>query len=104
MKKTFIISGCASGIGKHMALAIASAPQQHNVVMLDINGDALAAVVREHGLSEQPRIVAEPHDVRDAAGWQRIVNGAVERFGGLDVMLNIAGYLKPGFVDALPPS
>jgi NAD(P)-dependent dehydrogenase (short-subunit alcohol dehydrogenase family) len=104
MKKTFIISGCASGIGKHMALSLARAPQQHNVVMIDIHGEALDAMVREHGLSELPRVVTEQHDVRDAVGWERIVQGAVERFGGLDVMLNIAGYLKPGFVDALPPA
>jgi 3-oxoacyl-[acyl-carrier protein] reductase len=104
MKKTFVISGCASGIGKHMALVLARAPQQHNIVMLDINGEALRAVVREHGLSEQSRIAVEQHDVRDVAGWEQVVQRAVQRFGALDVMLNVAGYLKPGYIDALAPA
>lgn len=103
MAKTFVISGCASGIGQHMALALARAPAQHNVIMLDINGPALERVVQEHGLNTLPRIVVRQHDVRDAAGWERLVREAVERFGAIDVLLNIAGYLKPGLVDALPP-
>jgi short-subunit dehydrogenase len=69
MAKTFVVSGCASGIGKHMALALARA--QHNIVMLDINGEALERVVQEHGLAGQPRITTRQHDVRDAQGWQR---------------------------------
>lgn len=104
MKKTFVISGCASGIGKHMALSLARAPEQHAVVMLDINGAALDQVVQEHGLAGHSRVVARQHDVRDAAGWERLIAEVVERFGGLDVMLNIAGYLKPGFADVLPPA
>jgi len=68
MAKTFVVSGCASGIGKHMALALARAPQQHNIVMLDINGEALERVVQEHGLAGQPRITTRQHDVRDAQG------------------------------------
>jgi NAD(P)-dependent dehydrogenase (short-subunit alcohol dehydrogenase family) len=103
MAKTFVISGCASGIGKHMALALARAPQQHNIVMLDINGEALERIVQEHGLTGQPRITARQHDVRDAQGWQRIFSEASERYGAIDVVLNIAGYLKPGLVHALPP-
>ena len=81
MAKTFIVSGCASGIGQHMALALARAPAQHNVIMLDINGPALERMVQEHGLDRLPRIVARQHDVRDAAGWERIVRETVERQG-----------------------
>jgi len=103
MAKTFVVSGCASGIGQHIALALARAPAQHNVVMLDINGPALERVVHEHGLGTLPRIVARQHDVRDAAGWERLVRETVERCGAIDVMLNIAGYLQPGLVHALPP-
>ncbi len=100
--RTFVISGCASGIGKHMALALARAPEKHRLVLLDIDAAALDRVAHEHGLADRPNVRVLTHDVRDAAGWQRIVAETVERFGALDVMLNIAGYLKPGFIHALP--
>jgi len=100
--QTFLISGCASGIGKHMALALARAPLAHNLMLLDIDGGALERVVSEHGLAGSPRILARVHDVRDATGWERIATECAESFGSLDVMLNIAGYLKPGNIDKLP--
>jgi len=100
MKKTFLISGCASGIGKHMALALARAPEQHNLMLIDLDGAAIERVVAEHGLAGVQRVMTRQHDVRDAAGWERVVAATVERFGVLDVMLNIAGYLKPGYIDA----
>jgi NAD(P)-dependent dehydrogenase (short-subunit alcohol dehydrogenase family) len=103
MGKTFLISGCASGIGKHMALALARAPEQHNLMLIDLDGAALERVVAEHGLANVKRVMTRQHDVRDAAGWERVVAAMVERFGALDVMLNIAGYLKPGYIDAQSP-
>lgn len=96
--QTFLISGCASGIGKHMAVALATANAGHRVVMLDIDALSLERAAREHGLLDRPDVLVRTHDVRDAEGWEAVVSETIERFGSLDVMLNIAGYLKPGFV------
>jgi 3-oxoacyl-[acyl-carrier protein] reductase len=41
--------------------------------------------------------------VRDVAGWERVVHDCATHFGSLDVMLNIAGYLKPGFIHETAP-
>ncbi len=35
-------------------------------------------------------------DVRSLKNWQEVVNSAVESFGRLDVVVNNAGFLKPG--------
>lgn len=101
MTRTFIVSGAASGIGRHMALALAR--EEHNVVMLDLDGASLERVTREHRLYDLPSIMVRRHDVRDAAGWQALIAEVVERFGALDAMLNIAGYLKPGYAFVQPP-
>lgn len=98
--QTFVISGCASGIGKHMALALARSSAQHRLMLLDIDGAALERVVHDNALAGLPRIQTRAHDVRDAAGWERIVADVVAQHGALDVMLNIAGYLKPGYIHA----
>ena len=37
-------------------------------------------------------------DVRDAAAWDRVVDFALAKAGGLDVLLNVAGYLRPGYI------
>ena len=100
--RTFMVSGCASGIGKHMGLALAQRGQR--VVMLDINGSALEDAVKAAGHASSPNVITRVHDVRDHAGWQRLVDETVERFGPLDVMLNIAGYLKPAYVHELDPA
>ncbi|HMJ10287.1 MAG TPA: SDR family oxidoreductase [Polyangiaceae bacterium] len=100
--RTFLVSGCASGIGKHMALSLARTAD--GLMVLDRNAQGLEAMLREHGLADSPRIVARTCDVRDAADWERIVAEFVERFGTLDAALNIAGVLATGYVHQMPVS
>ena len=38
-------------------------------------------------------------DVRDPAGWETQITNLVRDWGRLDVAMNIAGYLKPGYVE-----
>jgi 3-oxoacyl-[acyl-carrier protein] reductase len=42
-------------------------------------------------------------DVRDRAGWDALLDSVVARFGRIDVLLNIAGYLQPGYIHGLDP-
>jgi short-subunit dehydrogenase len=97
--RTFIVSGSASGIGQRMALALATRGER--TVMLDIEGDALRRVVSEAGYVDATHVVTRVHDVRDATGWERVVQETVARFGTVDVMLNFAGTLRPGYVQDL---
>lgn len=40
-------------------------------------------------------------DVRDAAQWKALVERVVTRWGRLDILLNVAGVLRPGYVDVI---
>jgi 3-oxoacyl-[acyl-carrier protein] reductase len=97
-ERSFILSGAASGIGRHMAAVLAG--QGHSLLLVDIDAVGLRRVAGELGADADTagRVDSRVLDVRDADGWEATVAHAVERFGALDVMLNVAGYLLPGHV------
>lgn len=80
-----IISGAASGIGK--ALVEHFLAKGDSVFAVDI-----APIERRH-----ENLAAARVDVRDAAAWVGAVAACRDRFGGVDVLLNVAGYLRPGY-------
>ncbi|MCA9710818.1 MAG: SDR family NAD(P)-dependent oxidoreductase, partial [Myxococcales bacterium] len=41
-------------------------------------------------------------DVTDPIGWEAAVAAARQRFGGLDVLVNVAGVLTPGWAHEIP--
>lgn len=87
MKQVAIVSGAASGIGRHMARSLQRAGYQ--LMLLDLDAQ---------GLRVFEGVAARVLDVRDPAGWESVVAETVERYGRLDLMLNVAGFLKPGYV------
>ncbi|MEA2728113.1 MAG: hypothetical protein QOF70_2588 [Acetobacteraceae bacterium] len=82
--KTVIITGASSGIGRATALAFAVAGA--HVLATGRGGEALAALVAEH--SNIAPLVADVADPDDAP---RTIAAAVDRWGGLDVLVNNAG-------------
>jgi NAD(P)-dependent dehydrogenase (short-subunit alcohol dehydrogenase family) len=62
------------------------------------SGDRLAATARDPraladlGTLGGDRVIALPLDVTDEAAAKRAVSAAVERFGGIDIVVNNAGY------------
>lgn len=92
--KTVFITGAASGIGR--ACALAYAPLGAQLYLADINAEGLAetremilAAGEEASLAE--RIETTVLDVTDAKACATAIDSAVQRFGGLDVLCNIAG-------------
>lgn len=86
--KIAVVTGASSGIGR--AIARMFAGQGAAVVLNARRQDRLEAVaddIRRHG----GRAHLVIGDVTDPATHQRIVAGAVEQFGGLDVAINNAG-------------
>lgn len=100
--RSFMVSGAASGIGRHMALRLAR--QGHGLTLLDQNAEGLEAARGEAAALGGRAVQARVHDVRDAAGWDAVVQAHVSHHGALDVMLNIAGYLKPGYAAEIAAS
>ncbi|HEX4340782.1 MAG TPA: SDR family oxidoreductase [Polyangiaceae bacterium] len=97
-----IVTGAASGIGKRMALSLHRAG--YRVVAVDLDAAGLERLSAEHGWATERDVVSRVLDVRDVAGWDAIVALAVERFGRLDALLNVAGFLRPGYVHETEPS
>jgi meso-butanediol dehydrogenase/(S,S)-butanediol dehydrogenase/diacetyl reductase len=93
LDKTVIVTGAASGIGQGVAERFAA--EGANVVVCDIDEDALKEAARAWAPA---RTLALRCDVSRFDDVQALVAAAVERFGGLDVMVNNAGIAKDGSV------
>ncbi|GLF97945.1 SDR family NAD(P)-dependent oxidoreductase [Streptomyces yaizuensis] len=87
--KVAIVSGSGRGIGREVALRLAS--EGASVVVNDLDGqpaeETVADVVAAGG-----RAVACVGSVTDEGFAERFVNTAVDTFGGLDIIVNNAGY------------
>ncbi len=84
-----LITGGDSGIGRAVAIAFAREGADVAINYLPQEEEDARAVV---ALVEQAgrRAVALPGDLRDAAFCRRLVGDAVERLGGLDILVNNA--------------
>lgn len=92
MSKVVLITGASSGIGK------AAARLFHD------KGWRVAATMRkpeeQSDLAETDRLVRLRLDVTDADSVEEAVAGAMQRFGGIDVVVNNAGYGAVGPFEA----
>jgi 3-oxoacyl-[acyl-carrier protein] reductase len=70
----------------------------HRVTLIDVDAKGMERLVREQGWDHDRDVFVEAHDVRDAGGWDALVDRAVARWGRIDFAFNIAGYLRPGYV------
>jgi 3-oxoacyl-[acyl-carrier protein] reductase len=93
--RTILVTGCASGIGR--ALADAVVARGHRVVATDRD----LAALQEHAANERwpdTQVLVRKIDVTDPIEWDAVVAIATKRFGSIDVLANVAGFLMPGWV------
>ena len=86
-----IITGGAQGLGKYMALALAS--YGSNIVIADINF-ALAKKTAEEFKKKNVEAIAIEMDVRNENQIDKMINSTIETFGKIDVLINNAGITK----------
>ena len=86
-RKTVLITGASSGIG--LGLAAAFLEDGSNVVLNSSNAEKLKTAAAT--LSRQDRIAFVAGDIGDLATGERMVAIAVDRFGGVNVLVNNAG-------------
>src|ERR1700751_1160082 len=84
--KAWLIPGSSGGLGR--AFAQAALEAGHRVVATARNPPQLSDIVSKYG----DRVRAVALDVTNEAQAQHAIDTAIETFGGLDVLVNNAGY------------
>ena len=95
-KKTWIITGAGRGLGVDIAKAALSAG--HNVVATGRNPVAVA-----EALGDADNLLVAKLDVTNRQDAQAAVGATVERFDGIDVLVNNAASFSAGFFEELTP-
>lgn len=98
MKKTWLITGCSSGLGQH--LAVAAAARGDNVVATARDPAILQPLTRQF----PDNLKAVRLDVTDASAAAAAIAFAQQAFGGLDVLVNNAGVGFIGAAEEAEPS
>jgi NAD(P)-dependent dehydrogenase (short-subunit alcohol dehydrogenase family) len=83
---TWLITGCSTGLGRALAEAVIAGDHNAVVTARDVGK------VADLALGNADRVLALPLDVTDTVQVTNTVSQAEERFGGIDVLVNNAGY------------
>jgi len=94
MKKTVLITGCSSGIGK--ATAAFFADRGWNVVA------TMRMPVAETGLARMSDVLVTRLDVQERESIYLAIENGIERFGRIDALINNAGFSLFGVFEAIP--
>ena len=90
--KTAIITGAASGIGKHWANVLVDRPDEYRLALVDIDVEGLHAA-----FTPDARVRLHRLDIRCAEEWRRVIEDTLRTFGRIDYLFNIAGGGRPAF-------
>jgi NAD(P)-dependent dehydrogenase (short-subunit alcohol dehydrogenase family) len=94
--RTAVVTGGATLIGAAVVRALHGAGA--NVAVADIEAEGGKAIAAE--LGDRVRF-DEPTDIRDDGQIERLVGRTVQRFGGIDILVNLAtSYLDEGFASS----
>ncbi|WP_227268522.1 oxidoreductase [Roseobacter weihaiensis] len=96
MTQTWFITGASSGLGA--AFAHHAVAKGDNVVVAARRLDKLQALAA----TAPDQVLAQPLDVTDPGQIAVAVQAAEDRFGGIDVLINNAGYGIVGAVEETP--
>lgn len=84
--KRIILTGAGGGIGGELARQLAAAGAR--LVLVDVNSQALAARQKELGGDRTHTVCV---DITEPDAHARIASECVDRFGGIDILINSAG-------------
>ncbi len=88
--KIAAVTGAGTGLGKAMSLALAGAGADLLLVGHKSPLEETAAAVREKGRKAETLLV----DLAEPEAARRVVEKALEAFGGLDILVNNAGIIR----------
>ncbi|MEO5965632.1 MAG: SDR family oxidoreductase [Candidatus Limnocylindrales bacterium] len=93
MGKVCVITGASQGIGRAAAVEMSRQPDVDVVILIARSADGLA----ETAAAMMPGTTVRqlPYDLGNLDGIPALVESICAEFGGVDVLLNIAGYADP---------
>jgi NAD(P)-dependent dehydrogenase (short-subunit alcohol dehydrogenase family) len=89
--KVWLITGCSSGFGRAIAEAALAAGQRVIATARDVR--------RISDLEQEGRCIALPLDITETSSVNETIQEAAKKWGGLDVIVNNAGYGLIGAVE-----
>lgn len=93
LPKSVFITGCANGIGQHLAEVFYQ--KGYRVVATDFD---LPKMQQQTAHWDSSRGLVLPLDVSKAPQWEEAFGLATKAFGRIDVVINNAGVVIPGYV------
>ena len=99
-EKRILITGAGGGIGQ--ALCVQLVKQKARLCLLDMQqavGESLAGALRE----TPTEILSLQVDITRSADRERAVNAMIQRWGGIDLLINLAGVLDFARYDEQDP-
>ena len=94
MGKVCVITGASQGIGRAAAVRMSREPGVSAVVLIARSAENLEETVAAMN-REDTEIWPIAYDLMDLDGIPDLVKRIDDRFGGIDILLNIAGYADP---------
>lgn len=88
-----LVTGGASGIGR--ATCIALSAEGAKVLVADLNREGAARTAQTCGAGA----AAQTLDVTSEPAWEQAMQVVLERFGRLDILCNVAGIGRGGFIE-----
>ncbi len=89
--RTAIITGAASGIGRHWA-DVLHRSGEFNLVLADVNEQGLRET-----FTQSDSLHLHALDIRSKEQWQKVIDDALQSFGQIDYLFNIAGISRQAF-------
>ena len=93
------ITGCANGIGRHLATTFYE--RGDAIVATDIDDAGIHTLTATWDTN---RVLTARLDVRDGRNWQDVIDQTLNRWGRIDIGLNVAGVLRTGYVAEFDPA
>ena len=97
--QNFFMTGCASGIGRHVTDLLTKAG--HSVFATDIDIEALGNYAQQQGWPSD-RVKIRKLDVRSPEEWEGAFGEAISAFGHIDVSMNVPGVMRAYWIDETP--
>ncbi len=94
--KVVLITGCANGIGRHLAEQFYK--RNYRVIATDIDIDKLKDELKDW---DTEGVLIEKLDVTQLSDWQNVMTKIQDNFSRLDICINNAGVITPGFIEEI---